>query len=99
MILPGKSSSVSPAKKIMAEYAEKYSVTIDDLRGPARKRPLVHYRQECMYRIHKSTKFSLSQIGRLFNRDHTTVYHAINAVERRISEGKDCESLYGDDWG
>lgn len=44
-------------------------------------------RQIAMYLARHLTQASLPEIGRAFGgRDHTTVMHAINAVERRIKD-------------
>jgi chromosomal replication initiator protein len=43
------------------------------------------------------TDHSLAEIGRRFNRDHTTVMHALKAVQKRIQDdpevGLDAEVL------
>ena len=70
------------ATGIMAIAAEYYNISVDDLRGPGRGRPLVGYRQIAMYLCRELTDQSLPQIGEAFNRDHTTVMHA----ERKIRE-------------
>ncbi|GAC57734.1 chromosomal replication initiator protein DnaA [Gordonia hirsuta DSM 44140 = NBRC 16056] len=70
------------ATGIMDIAADYYSISVDDLRGPGRKQPLVGYRQIAMYLCRELTDQSLPQIGEAFNRDHTTVMHA----ERKIRE-------------
>jgi chromosomal replication initiator protein len=42
-----------------------------------------HPRQEAMYLSRVVARKSLNQIGRSFQRDHTTVIHACRAVEKR----------------
>ena len=67
---------------IMDIAADYYNISVDDLRGPGRGRPLVGYRQIAMYLCRELTDLSLPQIGEAFSRDHTTVMHA----ERKIRE-------------
>lgn len=72
--------------KIMALYAVENGVTISDLRGPCRKQPLVHYRQDLIAKLRAKTDLSLPAIGRLLNRDHTTVLYALRAVKARAAQ-------------
>lgn len=74
------------AADIAHRFATARNVTLKQLRGPIRTRPIVHYRQECMAMLRDKTDMSLPDIGRFFNRDHTTVLHALSAVERRAAE-------------
>lgn len=74
---------IGPAHGIMFKYCERYGITFDDLRCPSRKQPLARIRQDCMAEIYHNTKLSTTSIGRLLNRDHTTVIHGIKASEAR----------------
>ncbi|MCC7077320.1 MAG: chromosomal replication initiator protein DnaA [Acidimicrobiia bacterium] len=68
---------------IMRETATAYDVTVEDLVGPSRRRPLVVARQVAMYLHRELTDLSLPRIGEIFGgRDHTTVLHA----QRKIAE-------------
>jgi chromosomal replication initiator protein len=69
---------------VAREVAARCDVSVDDLRGPDRSRWATAPRQEAMYLIRKTGRFSLKQIGDFFGgRDHTTVLHACRAHERR----------------
>ena len=68
---------------IVEEVAAPHGVTVEDVLGPSRSRPLVRPRQEAMYRVYDETSLSLLEIGRRFNRDHTTVLHAVQAHAAR----------------
>lgn len=62
-----------------------YQVTPTDLRGPGRRRDLVIPRQVAMFLMRAETGSSLVEIGqRLGGRDHSTVLHGIEKVERQI---------------
>lgn len=67
---------------ICTEVARANLVTVDDLRGPSRKRPFAWPRQDAMVRMHEEG-FSLPQIGRFLNRDHTTILDGIRAARSR----------------
>jgi chromosomal replication initiation ATPase DnaA len=58
-----------------------------DMQSECRYQRVTHPRQIAMYLCRKLTVRSLPEIGRLFGgRDHSTVIHAINVVERRIAD-------------
>jgi chromosomal replication initiator protein len=69
--------------EIMCLTGETFGVTIEDLIGPSRRRPLVNARQICMYVIRELIpETSFPTIAREFgNRDHTTVMHAVKKVK------------------
>jgi len=79
------------AKKIMVAVAGYYGVTTEDLVKQSRKKEYVKPRQIAMFLIRKELETSLPSIGEIFGgRDHTTVIHAIDKVERIT---KDDENL------
>lgn len=64
----------------------------DDLLGTSRKQPLAWGRQLAMYlekQLHP--KKSFTAIGRQFNRDRTTVRHAIEHVADVRGQGEDLD--------
>ena len=46
-----------------------------------------------MYVARQETSLSLAQIAREFNRDHTTVLHALRAVATRLEPGSDTAAI------
>lgn len=72
---------------ILEATAEMFGLTVDDLRGKSRSRPLVTARQIAMYVVREMTDFSYPAIGREFgDRDHTTVMHAVNKISQLMAE-------------
>lgn len=71
----------SETKKIIAETAEKHGITVDALMNRGRK--TFAARAEAIVRVRQERKLSLSQIGNIFNRDHTTVLNAIRRHKSR----------------
>lgn len=63
-------------KRILREVAQAHRVSLDDIIGPRRFKAYVAARREAMQRIRSELGFSYPHIGRLFNRDHTSVLHA-----------------------
>ena len=67
----------------MEAAANFYNVTIEDLVKQSRKKEFVKPRQISMYLIRKELETSLPSIGEFFGgRDHTTVIHAIDKINR-----------------
>jgi len=81
--MPGRAHSL---EEIVRETARAYGLTPEDLRSRSRKQLVVRPRQVAMYLVRRYTPTSLADIGRAFGRDHTSVMHAIDVVERRIVE-------------
>jgi chromosomal replication initiator protein len=64
--------------------SEQYGVRVADLKSQRRTRNLALTRQLAMYLSRKLTGASLPHIGEKFgNRDHSTVLHAVQVIERR----------------
>ncbi len=86
VITPPKKRGVS-AKKIIEIVSDFYNVQPEDLLKQSRKKEYVNPRQIAMYIIRKELETSLPSIGEFFGgRDHTTVIHAIDKVEKNIKE-------------
>jgi len=77
-----------PVPAIVAEVLADYpGTTWADVKSLRRTRELVAPRQACMVAVYDERKdLSLPQIGRLFNRDHTTVLHAVRKVKAQRGE-------------
>jgi len=64
-----------------------FGFPVDALRGKSRQRPLVTARQIGMYVFRELTDLSYPAIAREFGgRDHTTVIHAVEKVQRLMKE-------------
>ena len=82
-LIPTEQSSEISSATIMAQTADYFGLTIEDLQSASRTRLLVTARQIAMYLCRELTDMSLPRIGEAFGgRDHTTVMHA----ERKIRE-------------
>ena len=75
------------AELIMQTVCDYYSVTMDELTGPTRKREITVPRQIAIYLTREMIGMSLPQIGTLFGgRDHTTVLHSCRAIEENMTK-------------
>lgn len=69
---------------IIADVCTRHGVERCELVSECRKAKYVNARQEAMYRIKKSTGWSLPRIGQYFGgRDHTTVLWAIRRYAQK----------------
>lgn len=85
---PEEPSVWRPAWKVIAEQmCRKHGVTVAEILSPRREQRLSVIRQEIWYRLARETTMSLPQIGKRFNRDHTSILHGIRVHARRLREG------------
>jgi chromosomal replication initiator protein len=68
-------------------------VTAGDLLSPKRTARVARARQLAIYLTRELTSLSLTQIARAFQRDHSTVLHAVRAVTARLEPGSDTTRL------
>ncbi|GGK73758.1 chromosomal replication initiator protein DnaA [Ornithinimicrobium pekingense] len=86
-IIPNSESAAITVPTIMAEVADYFQISNDDLCGTSRSRTLVNARQIAMYLCRELTDLSLPKIGQEFGgRDHTTVMHAERKIRQLIGE-------------
>jgi chromosomal replication initiator protein len=66
---------------IVADY---FKLNKSDITGSARKKEFLVPRQICMYLIRRELKASYEQIGEEFERNHTTVMHAVDKIKKTM---------------
>jgi chromosomal replication initiator protein len=72
--------------EIQKKVAEHFNISVKELLSSRRARTVARPRQVAMYLAKQLTSRSLPEIGRKFDRDHTTVMHAVRKVEELIIE-------------
>lgn len=88
-LLSNTAPKVRTDEEMLAEIAAHLGFTVEALRGKSRQRPLVTARQIAMYVFRDLTDLSYPAIARLFGgRDHTTVIHAVDKIQRLMKERK-----------
>ena len=88
-----RASQVTPIK-IQEAVANHFKIKIDDLNSKRRTRNVTVPRQLAMYLCRELTDLSLPKIGELFGgRDHTTVIHAYEKVNRERQEDSRLSAL------
>jgi chromosomal replication initiator protein len=72
---------------VFSHICEYFQITKEDLIKKGRKKEVVYPRQIMMYLLRTELGYSFSAIGEIFNgRDHTTVLHAVEKIERERDE-------------
>jgi chromosomal replication initiator protein len=82
----GPSSQGQPLtiQDIVDTVTSYYAVRLSDLLSKRRHKSIALPRQVCMWLARKHTRYSLEEIGGYFGgRDHTTVMHAVSAVNEK----------------
>ncbi len=75
--------------ELLDEIANILGFEVEALKSKSRQRPLVTARQIAMYVFRQLTDLSYPSIARLFGgRDHTTVIHSVEKIERQMGERK-----------
>jgi chromosomal replication initiator protein len=80
----GNSQELS-AVMIRDFIARQFKVSIQDMRSKSRKKTIAFPRQVSMYLARKYTEQGLAEIGKAFNRDHSTVLHSVKVISDAIS--------------
>ena len=67
-------------KTAIVRVCKDYKITFEDMMSGSRKRSISLPRMVLMYKLYQ-TGFTLTEVGAIFNRDHTTVINAIRKIE------------------
>ena len=71
-------------KQLILEEAKAAGVSYETLIDYNNTLRVIAVRRKAMYRAHKETNKTYTQIARVFKRDHTTIISGIRYEERRI---------------
>jgi chromosomal replication initiator protein len=86
-ILSDSTPRARTPNEMLDVISDFFGFSVEALRGKSRQRPLVTARQIGMYVFRENTDLSYPAIAREFGgRDHTTVIHAVDKVQRLMKE-------------
>jgi chromosomal replication initiator protein len=85
LVSPGPSGRGATPMSILTAVARYFGVKTDDLKGRARNKQIVVPRHIAMYLLREDAHLSTPEVGRLLNRDHTTVLHGMKQVAEDIA--------------
>lgn len=72
---------------LVERVAERMGYRFDDLVGEARERNITEARHVAMALVREQTDLSYPAIGKLFNRDHTTVMSGVQRINELLATG------------
>ena len=70
--------------KIFTAVYKKYGIKKDDIIGERRTKDIAQARHIAIYLIRQITDMSFPGIGKILNRNHTTIISSIETVEKKI---------------
>jgi len=82
----GKADTLPTPELIIGEVCRFYNLDERTLRGTLRTKGTAEARQIAMYLIRKLTNLSFPDIGKEFDRNHSTVMHAVDKIELLLSD-------------
>jgi len=85
LVAPGPSGRGATPLTVLTAVSRYFGVTVDDLQGKFRHKQIVGPRQIAMYLLREDAHLSTPEVGRLLNRDHTTVLHGIKQIANDIA--------------
>ncbi len=85
-----------PIDKIIMLGGQFFNLDLSWLTGRQRDRYIVEPRMLIMFYLRRDCKFSLAEVGRRFNRDHTTVMHAMKQVDDLFTTQPEIKAHYNE---
>lgn len=82
-VLTNMAQAVTPAK-ILAYVSQRYNIPEEDIKSSKRSKDIANARHISVYLIRKLLDMPLASIGKLLNRDHTTIMKSVENVENNI---------------
>lgn len=81
--------STTTAESILKKVAKNYNISTDEMKSQKRKKDVLMPRQISMYLIKTNLMITFDSIGKIFDRDHTTVMNAIKKIEQQIEDNEE----------
>jgi chromosomal replication initiator protein len=89
-ITKNEAAKLDTPKQVAEAVVKRFGVTVGQLKGPKRSRPLARPRQVLMYLLRTQLELPLEEVGMwVGGRDHTTVMHAVEKVSGLLSTSED----------
>ncbi len=76
---------------IQKEVEQFYKVSHADLVGSKRSRNIMYARQVAIYLCRQMLDIPYNDIGKKFNRDHSTVMYSVEKIEERLRESRELQ--------
>ncbi len=83
-LLGGAEPTSVTVEKIFGAVYKKYNIKKEEIIGSRRTKEVAAARHIAIYLVRTVTEMSLPNIGKIFNRDHSTVMSSVETVEKRL---------------
>ena len=84
-VLPEQDRPV-PAAQIVKMVAHHYGLKVREIKSKSNSRQITYPRQIAMYLCKRLTEMSYPEIGKVFNKHHSTVMYSVEQIERRRAD-------------
>lgn len=74
--------------RIMGEVARTYNLTVADITSKNQSKNISHARKIAMYIIREITDLPIMEIGRIFDKDHSTVVYALKSINNALDKNQ-----------
>ena len=89
--------SFAPSPEVIIEETGKcYGIEVSDIMSGSRTKEITLARQVAMYITRQQTQLSLPEIGKVFDRDHSTIIHSLQKVETLKAEDRETAEIIRD---
>ena len=88
-VMSGDEPTSVTVDKVLSAVSNKYNIDRDELFSKKRNSEIVKARNISIYLIKTLTDMTLVAIGRMFNRDHSTIVNSLSNVEKDIKSSSD----------
>ena len=88
---PGNIPNDAMVEKILMHVSKRYGISVDDIKSKKKTDSIANARHVSIYIIRKLTDLSLKDIGKVFDRNHSTIISSINKIELNIKTVKNFE--------
>ena len=91
-----KDSFVPSPQEIIEETGKYFGIDPEIIRGQSRSKEIVLARQISMFLIRRITSLSLNDIGKEYGRDHSTVVHSLEKMDKLVKEDREIKEITKD---
>ena len=89
---PGNVPTDIMIERIINAVSKKYGIPVEDLKSKKKTDSIANARHVAIYVVRKILGLSYPDIGKIFNRDHSTIVSSVNKVEINIRTKKNYDS-------
>lgn len=82
--------------KIVTEVSRTYDISFEDIYSKKKSADIAFARQVSMYIVSQVMELSSTEIGKKFNKDHTTVLYTIEKIKKHIKTNESEKKLIDD---